>query len=104
MKWNLIGQKGFLRFDELKLKKIKMESEIRNCTGKQLINLSRTLSKLLRHQALNQGIEIRSDGFCQLEDVLKSKMIMKMNPTFDDIMACVNDNDKKRFEVQTLDA
>ena len=30
-------------------------------------------------------------------------MIMKLNPTFDDIMACVNDNDKKRFEIQILD-
>jgi 2'-phosphotransferase len=80
-----------------------MESEIRNCTGKQLINLSKTLSKLLRHDALNQGIEIRSDGFCKLSDVLKIKMIMKFNPTFDDIMACVNDNNKKRFEIQSLD-
>ena len=28
---------------------------------------------------------------------------MKFNPTFDDIMACVNDNNKKRFEIQSLD-
>jgi 2'-phosphotransferase len=80
-----------------------MESSIRNCTGKQLINLSKTLSKLLRHEALNQGVDIRSDGFCKLNDVLKNKMVIKYNPTFDDIMACVNDNNKKRFEIQKLD-
>jgi 2'-phosphotransferase len=61
--------------------------------------LSKTLSKILRHSAINEGIKIRSDGFCNLEDVLKSKMIKKYNPTFDDIMACVNDNNKKRFEI-----
>ncbi len=80
-----------------------MESSIRNCTGKQLINLSKTLSKLLRHEALNQGVDIRSDGFCKLNDVLNNKMVIKYNPTFDDIMACVNDNNKKRFEIQKLD-
>jgi hypothetical protein len=30
-------------------------------------------------------------------------MVIKYNPTFDDIMACVNDNNKKRFEIQKLD-
>ncbi len=46
------------------------------------------------------GIEIRPDGFCALDQVMACPMIKKFNPTFSDIKACVDDNEKKRYEME----
>lgn len=64
-----------------------------------MINFSKALSKLLRHDAQNQGIEIRSDGFCNLDDVLACKYVKRFNATLGDVQAVVEDNNKKRFEL-----
>ena len=61
--------------------------------------MSKALSKVLRHDAQNLGINIRSDGFCNLDEVMSCKYIKKMNPTLGDIQAVVEDNNKKRFEL-----
>ena len=45
------------------------------------------------------GIDIRPDGFCSLEQVMACPIIKKFQPTFADIKACVDDNDKKRYEL-----
>ena len=45
------------------------------------------------------GIDIRSDGFCTLDQVMGCPIIKKFNPTFADIKACVEDNEKKRYEL-----
>ncbi len=46
------------------------------------------------------GIDIRPDGFCALDQVMACPMIKKFNPTFADIKACVDDNEKKRYEME----
>ncbi|KAF9027185.1 hypothetical protein CPC16_006647 [Podila verticillata] len=61
------------------------------------VQLSKALSWLLRHNAESQGIAIRADGFCLLSDVMAHSKFKKF--TVADVMAVVETNDKKRFEV-----
>ena len=49
------------------------------------------------------GIDIRPDGFCTLDQVMECLMIKKFNPTFADIKTCVEDNEKKRYELMFQD-
>lgn len=49
------------------------------------------------------GIDIRPDGFCTLDQVMECPMIKKFNPTFADIKTCVEDNEKKRYELMFQD-
>jgi 2'-phosphotransferase len=72
----------------------------RKLQGKQLINLSKALAKVLRHSAKEEGIEIRADGFCNLTDVLNVKYISRLNPSLADVQAVVEDNNKKRYELK----
>ena len=66
---------------------------------RQAISFSKALSKLLRHAAVEEGLEIRADGFIKLKDVLAVPWIAKFKATMADINAVVNDNSKKRFEL-----
>jgi 2'-phosphotransferase len=68
-----------------------------------MINFSKALSKLLRHDAVNQGLEIRPDGFMRLNDVLSVKWIAKFKPTMADVHDVVESNNKKRFELKQDD-
>ena len=72
----------------------------RNVTGKNVINFSKALSKVLRHQAEAEGIKINSDGYCSLDDVLDCKYCKKFRATMADVIAVVEDNNKKRFELK----
>lgn len=54
----------------------------------------------MRHDAENQGLQIRPDGFISLDDVLNVDYIKRLRPTVDDVFTVVEDNNKKRFEVK----
>ena len=69
-------------------------------SGQALVTLSKALSKVLRHDAEKLRLEIRSDGYISLDDVMAVNSIKKLKPTIDDIFTVVEDNNKKRFELK----
>ena len=71
--------------------------------------ISKALSRLLRHQAVNERIPITSDGWVKISDVLKWKGLSSRNgvdptPTLDEIFTIVQDNEKKRFAVKLVNS
>ena len=60
--------------------------------------LSKALSWVLRHHAVNLGLNINDEGYVLLDDLLK---LDKFNTyTFNDIDEVVKNNDKKRFSLK----
>jgi len=57
--------------------------------------LSRKLSRLLRHSAVEEGVAIRADGYVALNDVFALPRFKGFS--LDQVRAVVADNDKKRF-------
>lgn len=66
------------------------------------ILLSKTLSKLLRHNALKEGLNINSEGFIAVDELLKHKFL-RGKYTLADLEAIVHNNDKQRFSLRTND-
>lgn len=63
------------------------------------IQLSKTLSWLLRHGATNEGLTLKPDGYIDVNQLLLHKNFKgKYNKT--DIERVVNCNDKKRFNLR----
>lgn len=65
--------------------------------------LSKALSMLLRHKALELGVAIRPDGYCLVDDVLSVPSMKSLQATKADIEDITNTNDKKRFQLSTVD-
>lgn len=65
------------------------------------VKLSKALSFLLRHGAIEQGLNMDKAGWVKLDDVIKYLKIKKgyKDVHFKDIQAVVETNDKKRFEL-----
>jgi 2'-phosphotransferase len=61
-------------------------------------NLSKSLSWLLRHGAVQNGIKVSPDGYVLLDDVLKMKQFSKN--TLDEVQFVVDNNEKKRFDLK----
>ncbi|OAV93954.1 hypothetical protein PTTG_12593 [Puccinia triticina 1-1 BBBD Race 1] len=61
------------------------------------VNLSKTLSYILRHGALKEKLEIRADGCIRLDELLRRPKMK--NHTFEDIKRVVAENDKQRFAI-----
>ncbi|EPB89638.1 hypothetical protein HMPREF1544_03570 [Mucor circinelloides 1006PhL] len=67
---------------------------------KEELQLSKLLSYLLRHGAVKEKLNISSDGFVAVNDILARPKFK--NVTFEQIQYLVGHNDKKRYElVQT---
>lgn len=64
---------------------------------KQLRNLSRTLTLLLRHRGREEGLEIKSNGFAKLDDLFLNNRVKKFDPTLEDIKKIVQNDEKGRF-------
>lgn len=62
------------------------------------VNISKTLSQILRHKAPTLGIEIDAAGFCKTKDILEARWLRELNCTMEDIEKVVQESDKKRFE------
>ncbi|KAF9437136.1 tRNA 2'-phosphotransferase 1 [Entomortierella beljakovae] len=61
------------------------------------VQLSKSLSWLLRHNAEKQGIEIRPDGYVKISDILGHSRFRQF--TLVDINRVVSTNDKQRFQL-----
>ena len=67
--------------------------------------ISKALSRLLRHQAVNEGVPITSDGWVRMDHLLAWKGLTSRNgvnppPTVEEIWEVVEENEKKRFAVR----
>ncbi|GAO46773.1 phosphotransferase KptA/Tpt1 [Saitoella complicata NRRL Y-17804] len=59
------------------------------------VQLSKSLSYILRHGAAKEGLEMREDGYVILKDILARPKFK--NVTFEEIQHIVETNDKKRY-------
>lgn len=75
--------------------------ERRNCRrGNRLKEISHALSRTLRHVGRSQGFNISDDGYVAIEELLNYEPYKrKYNLIREDVLAVVELNDKKRFEL-----
>ncbi|KAF5019363.1 hypothetical protein F66182_8631 [Fusarium sp. NRRL 66182] len=64
------------------------------------VQVSKALSKLLRHQAANAGIQLDDEGFAPLDSVLAWGPLRSLKVTLDDVKSVVGSNDKQRFTLK----
>jgi len=67
------------------------------------VKISKTLTQILRHKALELEIEIRPDGYCYLQKVLDCPWLSELEVTKEDVQQVVKRSDKKRFELKDED-
>ncbi len=65
----------------------------------ETVRMSKTLSMILRHQAVKMGLEITADGYVKIAELFKLDIMQKFSPTIEKLQDVVSDNDKKRFEI-----
>lgn len=63
------------------------------------VKISKNLSYLLRHGAVKEGLNIRSDGYVKLDELLNIPFYKSQKIGYDKIKEIVDNNDKKRFEL-----
>ncbi|KAK3340332.1 KptA family-domain-containing protein [Neurospora tetraspora] len=68
--------------------------------GGRDVDLSRALSRLLRHQASSAGITLDAEGYAPLDKVLAWGPIRSLKPTFQEILKAVRESDKQRFAIK----
>lgn len=61
--------------------------------------ISKTLSKILRHDAIKQNIPISPNGYVKIEDLLNHKWFKSHQTNLQDIERIVTGNDKQRFKI-----
>ncbi|TVY38069.1 tRNA 2'-phosphotransferase [Lachnellula subtilissima] len=64
------------------------------------MQISKALSKLLRHAAADAGLKLDSEGFGRLDQVMKWPRLASLKVTFADIQDVVSDNEKQRFSMK----
>ncbi|KAL2271719.1 hypothetical protein VTJ83DRAFT_1090 [Remersonia thermophila] len=64
------------------------------------VDLSKALSRLLRHQAENAGVQLDKEGYASLDKVLQWGPLRSLAPTFDEINSIVHNSDKQRFALK----
>ncbi|KAG2179806.1 hypothetical protein INT43_003589 [Umbelopsis isabellina] len=65
---------------------------------RQRIQLSKTLSYILRHGAVKEKLNMTDDGYILVNDILNRPKLKEY--TFDDVKYVVDTNDKQRFKMQ----
>jgi len=73
-------------------------TEYKKKDDKYYTKLSKALSWILRHKAVQMGLNIESDGYILLDDILALKEFKYY--TSDDVKYVVESNDKKRFSLK----
>lgn len=68
--------------------------------GGRSVDISRALSRLLRHQAANAGIPLDPEGFAPLEQVLQWGPMRSLKVTLAEVRDVVLTNDKQRFALK----
>lgn len=76
-----------------------MNSQPNDTNQKRLTIISKLLSKILRHQAVNEGFTINDDGYVSLDELLKSNKFKSLKTTEEDIKNVVLNDKKSRFQV-----
>ncbi|OBT42094.1 hypothetical protein VE00_06531 [Pseudogymnoascus sp. WSF 3629] len=64
------------------------------------VQVSKALSKLLRHDAVKAGLELDDEGFAGVGKVLQWPRLKSLKVTFADILTSVSDNSKQRFALK----
>ncbi|CAK7238717.1 MAG: tRNA 2'-phosphotransferase [Sporothrix thermara] len=68
--------------------------------GNRSVDVSRALSKLLRHQATNAGIPLDPEGYAPLDRVLQWGPIRSLKVTLGEVRDIVITDDKQRFAMK----
>lgn len=71
-----------------------------NSSDKRDVQISKSLSYLLRHGAVKEKLNIDSNGYVPLNEILKHNRIKSQKTTLEDIKRIVENNDKKRFSIK----
>ncbi|EJS41836.1 tpt1p [Saccharomyces arboricola H-6] len=71
---------------------------------KRDIQISKSLSYLLRHAAVKENITIDSDGYILVKELLVHNRLKTHKCTLDDIHRIVRENDKQRFHIKVSEA
>eukprot|EP00929_Paragymnodinium_shiwhaense_P014677 TRINITY_DN122613_c0_g1_i1.p1 TRINITY_DN122613_c0_g1~~TRINITY_DN122613_c0_g1_i1.p1 ORF type:complete len:374 (+),score=81.88 TRINITY_DN122613_c0_g1_i1:56-1177(+) len=68
-------------------------------------SVSRTLSSVLRHRAVNLGLSMRSDGYAKLQDLLVLPVVQRLMPppTVPEVQETVHTCEKQRFSMKEED-
>ncbi|TIA71914.1 hypothetical protein E3P77_03400 [Wallemia ichthyophaga] len=61
------------------------------------VRYSKTLSYILRHGAIKEGLEMRNDGFIRVDDLLSRPKLRGLD--FELLQQLVLNNDKKRYQL-----
>jgi len=64
--------------------------------------LSHTMSYILRHGALKEGLHMGLDGFVEVRELLNLKSLRKFN--YDDVRQIVNKDKKTRYTLKIMDS
>ena len=67
------------------------------------IEISKALTLIRRHKAVDLEINIRSDGYCALDDVLATCILEDLQVTRTDVESVVKKSKKRRFNVMDED-
>ncbi|CAK1543298.1 unnamed protein product [Leptosia nina] len=70
----------------------------RNSQTLDIVQISKSLSWILRHGVQREGLEISDEGYVSLSTLLRHKKFRKYN--FNDIKRVVDSNDKQRFKLR----
>eukprot|EP01017_Pseudomicrothorax_dubius_P022755 TRINITY_DN2457_c0_g2_i2.p1 TRINITY_DN2457_c0_g2~~TRINITY_DN2457_c0_g2_i2.p1 ORF type:complete len:463 (-),score=123.38 TRINITY_DN2457_c0_g2_i2:110-1498(-) len=63
------------------------------------VKISKTLSYLLRHGALENGLSLRKDGYVPVDEILALKKLKSLGCGLAELKEVVATNEKKRFEL-----
>ncbi|KAI5465743.1 KptA family-domain-containing protein [Mariannaea sp. PMI_226] len=64
------------------------------------VQISKALSRLLRHQAENANIQLDGEGYAPLDRVLTWGPLKSLNVTFQEVQQAVVSSDKQRFSLK----
>ncbi|KAF4581874.1 tRNA 2'-phosphotransferase 1 [Ophiocordyceps camponoti-floridani] len=68
--------------------------------AKRDVQVSRALSRLLRHQAESAGIKLDDEGFAPLDQVLAWGPLRSLNVSLQEVQHVVATNDKQRYALK----
>ncbi|PMD58105.1 uncharacterized protein K444DRAFT_614354 [Hyaloscypha bicolor E] len=64
------------------------------------VAISKALSKLLRHAAVDVGLKLDPEGFARVDQVMQWQRLKSLHITFEDIQIATTDNAKQRFSMK----
>jgi 2'-phosphotransferase len=68
--------------------------------SKEIINISKTLSSILRHKAKDYGLKIESSGYVEVNELLNLQILKKKNLSFEMLIDIVKSCEKQRFQIE----